>query len=79
MGNRLDLGDWSTLCFILSVMVWWPNLTFDDGFLYWMAGHAIAAIGTILAVIDKSWGLVALNLIMANSVFIFIAIGYHHG
>jgi hypothetical protein len=75
--KQLSLTHWSLICLGISILSWLPNFIFDYGFSYWIAGQAFGAIAFVLAIIGKNWWLVVPTFIMANSFFIFMAVGYY--
>ncbi|WP_298785455.1 hypothetical protein [uncultured Marinococcus sp.] len=75
--HRRTLCKWSALCLLLSLASWMPNFIWDYGFSYWFIGQAFGAIGFVLAVIGRLWWLLLPTFLMANSFFVFMAVGYY--
>lgn len=75
--RRRTLYGWSALCLLLSLASWLPNLIWDYGFSYWIIGQGFGAVGFVLAVIGRLWWLLLPTFVMANSFFIFMAVGYY--
>lgn len=76
MGRRTLCG-WSILCLLLSLASWLPNFIWDYGFSYWIIGQGFGAISFVLAIIGRLWWLLLPAFVMANSFFVFMAVGYY--
>lgn len=66
----------SFICFLACIVIWIPNIVFQVSSPLWILTFLIAGIGTVLAILSKSYWLVALNTIMFFSFFILMALGY---
>lgn len=65
------------ICFILCVLIWIPNIIFQIPSPFLLFTFVISSIGIVLAVLAKSYWLIAMNVVMFFSFFIFMGIGYY--
>ena len=80
--ERLNLGKnklkvISTICIILCVLIWIPNIVFQIPSPFFLLNFIISSVGIVLAVLVKSYWLIAINILMFFSFFIFMGIGYY--
>lgn len=63
-------------CLALCIIVWIPNIIFQVASPLWMATFILGIVGVAFAALARNYWLVAANLVMTFSFFIFMAIGY---
>lgn len=66
----------SSLCFVLCLLSWVPNIIFQIASPFWLLTFICAPIGIGLAVNGKSPMLMIGNIIMFFSFFILMFLGY---
>ena len=74
--NRSGFGLISLSCFLLSIAVWVPNIVFQVGSPAWLLTFVFGPIGILFGALGRNYLLVAGNVFMGFSFFIFMAIGY---
>ena len=69
----------SLVCFIISILIWVPNLVFQITSPLLLLIFIVPFIGLAFAVLAKNYWLIIANLIMGFSFFILMAFGYYIG
>ncbi|GAF24542.1 hypothetical protein JCM19047_4458 [Bacillus sp. JCM 19047] len=67
------------ICLLLSISVWLPNFIFQEGYPFILATFVLGLAGAIFSALGRNYLLVALNIFMGLSIFIFMALGYAFG
>ncbi|WP_211654926.1 hypothetical protein [Planococcus alpniumensis] len=75
--NKKNYQILSSLCLVVAVIVWIPNVVFKIASTFWLATFVLGIIGTVFAALGRNYLLMIGNIIMFFSFFILMAIGYH--
>jgi hypothetical protein len=66
----------SMFCALFGIVVWVPNLLFQQAYSFWLLTFLVNPIGVLFGVIAKSRLGIITNTIMSASFFLFMFLGY---
>jgi len=66
----------SFICFLIGIVVWVPNIAFEQGYGYWFLTFIVGPAGVLFGYLGKSKLAIILNLMIALSFFIIMFLGY---